>query len=256
MLFGHLKITLGLPVLKAVALSPFARFSARVNAVMAKDIQHESIHPRATYAPWLSDGEFQTVYKAVRGNTLVDMYRCFSLWSLLAQAAKAGEGDILEVGVWRGGTGALLARRAKDLNLSGKTFLADTFKGVVKTGVKDAGYSDGEHADTSTAVVRGLCGSLGVSAEIIEGIFPEDRPKGMDERQFIFCHIDVDVYESGLSIFDWVWPRLKKGGIVVFDDHGFFRCAGITRLCEELKARHGLTHVYNLNGHGIFIKHG
>ena len=39
---------------------------------------------------------------------MVDVYRCHELWTLAKQAAKV-EGAILEVGVWRGGTGAILA---------------------------------------------------------------------------------------------------------------------------------------------------
>jgi O-methyltransferase len=254
MFLANLKFTLALPILRALSKTPARHFSTRAKTMLLDDVQHESIHPIATYAPWKNDSQFQETYSQVRANTLVDIYRCYDLWRLLAQAAKAGAGDILEVGVWRGGTGAILAKKAKTLKLASEVFLADTFTGVVKTGAQDFGYADGDHSDTSEQIVKNLLQEMGISASLLKGIFPDQKPAGFDQKKFIFCHIDVDTYESGSSVFEWVWPRLLKGGIVVFDDYGFFRCAGITRLCEELKDREGLTFVYNINGHGIFIK--
>ncbi len=40
----------------------------------------------------------------------MDKLRCYELWTLVAQSCKLSDGDILEVGVWRGGTGALIAK--------------------------------------------------------------------------------------------------------------------------------------------------
>jgi len=44
------------------------------------------------------------------------------------------------------------------------------------------------------------------------------------------------------------------GGIIVYDDYGFQRTVGITRHVEEAKGEDDRVFVYNLNGHGIFIK--
>lgn len=254
MFLANLKLAVTLPILRALSKTPARHSSTRAKTMLLEDVQHESIHPIATYAPWKNDFEFQETFRQVRSHTLVDIYRCYDLWRLLAQAAKAGSGDILEVGVWRGGTGAILAKKSKLLSLTGETFLADTFTGVVKTGAQDFGYADGDHSDTSEEIVKALLQKLQVSAKLLKGIFPDQCPQDFDQKNFIFCHIDVDTYESGNASFEWVWPRLLKGGIVVFDDFGFFHCAGITRLCEELKDRQGLSFIYNLNGHGIFIK--
>ena len=75
------------------------------------ELQHSDLRIGATYSPWLSDKEFLNAYAAVRDYTLVDIYRCYELWDLAKQSA-AVEGSILEVGVWRGGTGCLLALAA------------------------------------------------------------------------------------------------------------------------------------------------
>ena len=93
-----------------------------------------SIAPEATYSPWLTDEEFLNIYNKISKSTLVDKYRCYELWSLAKQTLNI-EGDILEVGVWRGGTGAILAEAVNKSELK-KVYLADTFRGVVKLAQK------------------------------------------------------------------------------------------------------------------------
>jgi len=212
------------------------------------------IMPWATYSPWLLDKEFQTCHAIIKDYTLVDLYRCYELWHLLSQVSGL-PGDVLEVGTWRGGTGGLLGRRAKELNLDCEVFLCDTFEGVVKTGDEDRSYSGGEHADTSMPVVQELIGKLEISnIRILQGIFPEDTADQISDRKFRFCHIDVDVYQSGKDILDWVWSRMDIGGVVVFDDFGFASTTGITKLVHEEESRDDLICVQNVNGHAVFIK--
>ncbi len=212
------------------------------------------IMPWATYSPWLLDDKFQACHHIIKDYTLVDLYRCYELWHLLGQVNNV-EGEVLEVGTWRGGTGCLLGRRAMDLGLKSRIFLCDTFEGVVKTSDKDSSYTGGEHADTSIPVVQELMGKLGVdNIKILKGIFPEDTASEVEDLKFRLCHIDVDVYQSGKDILDWVWPRLSLGAVVVFDDFGFASTTGITRLVHEEEQRDDLICVQNVNGHAVFVK--
>lgn len=208
----------------------------------------------ATYSPWLQDAEFQACHAAIAPNTLVDLYRCWELWHLLAQVA-AVPGDVLEVGTWRGGTGALLGRRAALLGLDLEIFLCDTFTGVVKAGGEDAHYQGGEHADTAVPVVEALLRRLELTnVRILQGIFPEDTGARVADRRFRLCHIDVDAYRSAADVLDWAWPRLSVGGLVVFDDFGFASTRGIAQLVHEREGRSDLVCVQNLNGHAVFVK--
>lgn len=219
---------------------------------------YESILPVATHAPWNSDLDFLDVYRVIQTtHTLVDIYRCWELWTLAMETAKV-EGGILEVGVWRGGTGALMAKRSM---LSGNTepvFLCDTFTGVVKAGVEDAVYRGGEHANTSRGVVEALLARLGINnTHILQGIFPEDTASQIDPSiRFRLCHIDVDVYQSAKDIMDWVWDRIPPGGAVVYDDYGFQFCDGIRKVVDEQRSKKDRLVLHNLNGHAIVIKLG
>jgi O-methyltransferase len=216
---------------------------------------YEYVYPVSTYAPWRGDAEFLTNFQAIRGHTLVDVYRCWELWTLVGETAHV-DGSLLEVGVWRGGTGALISRRVSLMQCSDPVYLCDTFTGVVKASSKDNRYTGGEHSDTSVGTVSKLLESLGLhNAQLLKGVFPEETgPAIAGSERFRFCHIDVDVYESARDVLDWVWPRLNTGGIVVFDDFGFASCRGIRDLVEEQRGAPDRFVVHNLNGHGLLIK--
>jgi len=134
-------------------------------------------------------------------------------------------------------------------------YLCDTFKGVVKAGCKDYGYSGGEHADTSMQLVAGWLKRLEVTnCKLLEGIFPEQTGNLVEDCVFRFRHIDVDVYQSAKDVFNWAWPRLVHGGIVVFDDYGFCGCEGVRRLVEKQRGQPDRATIHNLNGHAVIIK--
>jgi O-methyltransferase len=217
----------------------------------SSDILHHRVLPHATLAPWLNDTDFLKIYEKIKEHTLVDVYRCYELW-LLAKQTMRIEGVILEVGVWRGGTGAIIAEAIK--SSSKKVFLADTFKGVVKAGVNDTAYMGGEHSDTSLDIVSSLISSLNFkNVELLEGIFPEETHHLINDK-VAMLHCDVDVYSSSKDIVEWCIPRMVVGSMIVFDDYGFYGCEGVTTYCHELKMRDEFIFIHNLNGHAGFVK--
>lgn len=238
-----------------------------VNTTPSRDREYPPgyglVEPVANYRPWDVDGEFQSIYRLVRESTMVDIYRLWTLWTL---ARRVSSGTLLEVGSWRGGSGAILGHAAyggpgraagpSQFSADRRVILADTFTGVVKASERDPYYRGGEHANTSVEQVRALLDRVGLSSvEILPGIFPEETGRSIEEEQFSLCHVDVDVYRSAMEVFRWVWPRLVPGGVVVFDDYGFYGCEGVTLCVEELAAElPDVPFVPNLSGQAIFVK--
>lgn len=216
-------------------------------------IFHQQVVPYASYSPWESDDGFLSVYNSIKNNTLVDIYRCYELWDI-ANSIKSGVA--LEIGVWRGGTGALIASALKNKKID--VFLIDTFEGVVKASEKDTLYKGGEHSDTSMEIVNNLLNNLNLeNAKVIKGIFPEDiqTVNFLNGKSISFCHIDVDSYQSAKEIFNFIWDKMSINGVVIFDDYGFWGCEGITKLCNEIKNNVvDSFFIHNLNGHAIFLK--
>ena len=83
------------------------------------DLDVRTVADRRRVPPRLRGGQ---------ANTLVDIWRCYELWSLVGELRDV-PGAILEVGVWRGGTGALMATRAGALGIDEPVFLCDTWAG-------------------------------------------------------------------------------------------------------------------------------
>jgi O-methyltransferase len=221
----------------------------------APSAEYEKVFPTAPYSPWNVDPEFESIYQAIKDCTLVDKYRCFELWQLVQQSAKLNAGALIEVGVWRGGTGGIIAKAAQKAGITDQVFLCDTFSGVVKAGDNDPDYRGGEHADATVRGVLALLTRVEAKANILPGIFPEETAKLTNGySDFRFCHIDVDVYQSAQDILRWIWPKLLPGGIVVYDDYGFQNCRGITKhVNEQIPAKDRLV-LHNLNGHAVVVK--
>lgn len=215
---------------------------------------YRSVLPKARYAPWVQDGIFQEVYSKIRAHTLIDIYRLWELWCLVGETCHI-PGGVLEVGVWRGGSAALIAHRLA-MESNQKLYLCDTFSGVVKAGSSDSYYRGGEHADTSREHVVQLLQEIGrkVEIEILKGVFPEETGDALSDRIFKLVHIDVDVYQSAKDVLDFVWPRIPRGGLVVYDDYGFEECIGVTKHVDEQRGMKDSIVIHNLNGHAIIVK--
>jgi hypothetical protein len=216
---------------------------------------YTQINVGAMYSPWELDKDFLDLYGKIRPNTLVGDYRCYELWKLIEQSKNLSEGSFIEIGVWRGGTGALIGEQMKRCDIKEKLFLCETFSGCVKASSKDSSYVGGEHADTSEEIVRDLIDSMNLdNVHILKGIFPDDTGNLIEDQKFRFCHIDVDIYQSAKDIVDWIWDKMVPGGIIVYDDYGFGGCDGIAKYVDEQIGMEDRLVIYNLNGHAIIIK--
>ncbi len=210
--------------------------------------------PENFFSPWLNDELFNKTYEIVKYNTFLDIYKLYELWRVIEQI-KDKEGHILEVGAWRGGSACLIAKKCKVEGLKNTVFIADTFFGLVKSGSKDGTYSGGEHADTSVDTIKKLAKEMDLdNTHILKGIFPDETGKEISKLKFKFCHIDVDIYQSGKDVFYWIWKRMVKGGIVIFDDYGGLLTDGITKFVNEEFINKDRIVIHNLNGHAVIIK--
>ncbi len=215
---------------------------------------YQTIHVNASYSPWFGDKQFLNIYNKIQNNTLVDIFRCYELFTLVKQTSKLKSGSLIEIGVFEGGTGAIIAKQAELNNINEKVYLCDTFDGVVKSSEYDPHYTNGEHKATKI-IVETLLQNMNIqNTVILEGIFPDDTGQKVENLDFRFCHIDVDVYKSAKDIVEWIWPKMVIGGIIVYDDYGFSTCKGIATQVEEQIDLKDRIVIHNLNGHAIIIK--
>ena len=220
------------------------------------EFEYDLVTPSVKYSPWLQDLQFMKMYAQISDHTLVDMYRCFELWDITQIIHQLNKSvNFIEVGVWKGGTAAIIGKKLALLNSNANFYICDTFSGVVKASEKDITYKGGEHADTSLEIVENLLSDNYTNIKILKGVFPNETAQQIPVNDlFGFCHIDVDVYDSAKDIVDWIWDKLIIGGVVIFDDYGYSTCTGITRFVNEQKNSRDRIITYNYNGHAVMIK--
>ncbi len=138
------------------------------------------------------------------------------LLKLLRETSEV-EGDIVEVGVWEGHKYLLFLDEAEKMQKD--CYAIDSFKGLPKPGQYDNAkiYSEGRFNVGGAQWLHDKVKSRS-RACICEGFIPE-LLEHISIEKISFIHIDVDIYEPTKCTFEWAWPILSPGGIIVCHDY-------------------------------------
>lgn len=165
-------------------------------------------------------------------NSLINSKTLYSLLYLL-RSVEYLQGDVAEVGVYKGGSGKVLCENTKDV-----VYLIDTFEGLPKPCINDENkdgvyaHEQGDFSDTSVEFVKTYLKDY-TNFEIIQAKWPDSNIKILDDKKFKLVHIDVDLYQSYVDNINYFWPRLISGGIMVFDDYNAGTCPGAKKAVDE-----------------------
>ena len=174
--------------------------------------------------------------EAQTAGTLLGAERGRVLWDALQERA-ALVGEVLELGVYKGGSALLLHRAAPTRQLH----LFDTFSGhPVHDGQHDDPHAHpaGRFADTNVNEVAALF--RGAPVAIHRGVFPFSAQYWHPAPALVVAHIDADLYDSIRAACELLWPWVVPGGVMIFDDYGFPDCQGAKRAVDEYAIAHGL----------------
>lgn len=149
-------------------------------------------------------------------------------------------GDVVECGVWRGGSTmamayALLRRGDVDRTL----FLFDTFAGMPVPGARDVQHDGAPAAALLASAPRdahvwGVAAIDDVRRNIASTGYPRERirfvagpveetiPATLPQSVAVL-RLDTDWYESTRHELVHLYPRLSDGGILIVDDYGHWR---------------------------------
>jgi hypothetical protein len=163
-------------------------------------------------------------------------------------------GAIVECGVWRGGSmqaiaHTLLARAVTDRDLH----LYDTFEGMPPPAEQDLRHDGTPAASLLEAtprtgwvwaiadlddVRRGMAETGYPDARVhfhpglVEETIPDDAPE-----QIALLRLDTDWYSSTRHELEHLYDRVPSGGIIVFDDYGYW--VGARQAVDEFLERRG-----------------
>ena len=212
------------------------------------------------------DDDLRATIKRVRRHTLSSAARVAALCDSVEYVVQNEiEGDLVECGVWKGGSmmaTALTLMRLGDT--SRDLYLFDTFSGMAEPGAEDApsAYDAGispqrrwrKHKDRS-GIDDGGSGWAAISEQQVREAmdstgYPRERVhlvKGMVEETIPDCapdtvamlRLDTDWYASTKHELEHLYPRLEPGGVLIIDDYGHW--PGARRAVDEYLAEHGIS---------------
>ncbi len=153
-------------------------------------------------------------------------------------------GDVVECGVYRGGSAATMARVATHSNLKRTVWLFDSFQGMPPvTEVDGPGALDWVGALAYDArKVEKLLRQTGADlsrVRIVEGFFADTFPT-VNIPQIALLNVDSDWYESVKICFEQFYDAVAPGGFVSIDDYGAW--PGCRLAVDEFFKNRGLTH--------------
>jgi O-methyltransferase len=194
--------------------------------------------------------EFLEVYVKCREYTMTSWERLYALYKAIHYLVDNRiPGDIVECGVWRGGSMRLAAMTLLSLGTKDRTlYLYDTFEGMIAPdGELDLDLHGNRAIDDWAQITRrGVKWSYAPIEEVRQNIettgYPMDRVelvKGPVEltipdvkpQRIALLRLDTDWYKSTKHEIEQLYPLLSPGGVLALDDYGHYQ--GARRAIDE-----------------------
>lgn len=190
----------------------------------------------------------------VKPFTMTSPERISSLYHAVRYILKENiQGDIVECGVWKGGSmmAAMMVLVEKN-TLDRNFFLYDTFEGMSAPTAADRSYTGqtaAELMESSSQSDQGSIWCYSSLEEVKENIkgtgYPlervtfvkgkvEDTLPGILPGTIALLRLDTDFYESTLQELRYLFPLLIHGGVLIIDDYGHWE--GARKAVDEYMA--------------------
>lgn len=218
---------------------------AILNINVLFDTSSEKINPLA------KDKEFNYYYKLARERTLIDKKRLYFIYQSIVSTSKL-DGDIAELGVYKGGSAKLISQHAFKLSPQKKIYLLDTFEGLPAPTEGIDTHKEKDFVDTDIKSVKEFLKDSN-NVLLLKGLFSNTLPN-LKDKKFSFVHIDADLYKSVMECLEFFYHRVVKGGIIISDDYGFLSCPGAKKAVDEFFKDKIETPIYLLTGQCLIQK--
>jgi hypothetical protein len=225
-------------------------------AIVARNVMGRMGFDIARQDSALLEPEFTTYYERCAPFTMVSRERLYAHFQAVRYVVENNiDGDIVECGVWRGGTSMLGALTLLGMNeTSRQLWLYDTFAGM--TAPTDDDISPWDRASAlkfwkknQTQDVNKWCYAPieEVKENLASTSYPMERTKFVKgdvietlktsiPDKIAVLRLDTDWYESTRAELEVLFPRLVKGGVILIDDYGAWE--GCKKAVDEYVSAH------------------
>ncbi len=168
--------------------------------------------------------------------------RALAIYELVKKAVDL-PGHFCELGCWNGSNLVYLAKLISILRPKGnvEVFGFDSFQGLQSfDSQKDLSPAGGEgsyqgNPELLEDVLRLY--QLQEWVQLVKGRMEDTLPRFLEERKdvrFSFIYLDADLYSPTKVGIELLYPRLLKGGVMVFDQYNIPSWAGETAALHEV----------------------
>ncbi len=190
--------------------------------------------------------EFLQLYELCRAETMTSIERMYALYQATCHMLDSDvPGDLVECGVWRGGSVMLMAYTLLSRGCTDRTiWLYDTFDGVSPPGDDDVQEMSGRRAkdilderersqdDPFWAVAPRAMVERNIRRtrypmhrfRLVQGDVLATIPAEIPASVAVL-RLDTDWYRSTSHELEHLYPRLSPGGVLIVDDYGYWRGA-------------------------------
>jgi hypothetical protein len=156
-------------------------------------------------------------------------------------------GDLVETGVWRGGTVMFMRALLKAYSVSDRVvFVADSFEGLPPGDAEQFPEDSGsdlhqyDYLSVSQKQVKEHFRRLGLlddQVKFVKGWFRDTMPT-LAGHQWAIIRLDGDMYESTMIVLENLYPGLSDGGYLIIDD--YHTVPGCEKAIDEYREAHGI----------------
>lgn len=190
----------------------------------------------------VSQDEFSRIYRIIRPYTMVSNSRLRGLYRAVRYVVSNSiPGDIVECGVARGGSAALMGITLKRLGANRTLWVYDNFEGLPEPTENDPDWEIAKNyvgtCQGDLEEVTSLFDKLDIlsKCKIVKGLFQDTLPSS-DVACIAVLHIDGDWYDSVMACLEHLYKRVSPGGLIQIDDYGFW--AGARKAVDEFIDKH------------------
>jgi hypothetical protein len=165
--------------------------------------------------------QFYTKYHSEIGDTQ-DVYKMMFTLYCIKQTQNL-EGNIIELGSYKGGNAIMMGWFLKQINSNRKVFACDTFAGILDDDeFVNNKIGKGLFSDTNFNFVLENIKKFKMddNIELAKGKFQDQLDKKFQNSKFSLVFIDCNIYSSAKFAIEFTYPRLINDGIMIFHCYG------------------------------------
>jgi len=180
--------------------------------------------------------------------TMVGLRRLDNVEQCVRDVITSGvPGDLIETGVWRGGTCIFMRALLKAYGETDRTvWVADSFRGLPKADAHRVEDIEDALCDVPFLAVPldqvkanfARYGLLDDQVRFLPGWFQDTLPTAPVERIAVM-RLDGDMYDSTMVALRSLYPKLSVGGYVIIDDYHAVR--GCKQAVDDFRTEHDIT---------------